>query len=208
MATIEVKQLECIRRDNVLFQGVCFNVDDGELLQIDGINGSGKSTMLRIIAGLTEPTEGQVFWNGEAIERCRYRYQQEMTYLGHTNGVKEALTVCENLEVIDALAGNDEKTDFDVVLAQIGLPGMDDALLGKMSAGQKRRVGLTRLIMNRSSIWLLDEPFTSLDTDGKRIVEQLIVEHCRQGGIVIFATHQAMDIEGHEVRHVHLGRTA
>ena len=200
MATIEVQHLECIRRDNVLFQDVCFNVSDGELLQIDGINGSGKSTMLRIIAGLTQASEGDVYWNEQSISDCRYQYQQQMTYIGHTNGVKDALTVDENLKVIQALSGSAHQTDYDKVLLRIGLPGMNDVMLGKMSAGQKRRMGLTRLLINQSQIWLLDEPFTSLDVDGKRIIEEIIVEHCQRGGIVIFATHQAMDIEGHEVR--------
>ncbi len=206
MATIEVNQLACSRRDNILFEGVSFKVTDRELLQIDGINGSGKSTMLRIIAGLTEPNEGQVLWDEQPILECRYQYQQLMTYLGHTNGVKEALSVAENLDVIHALSGHEQPLDHDAVLKQIGLPGMHDVKLGKMSAGQKRRMGLSRLLINQSPLWLLDEPFTSLDVDGKSIIEGLIVQHCQQGGIVIFATHQEMDIEGHTVRHIHLGK--
>lgn len=206
MATIEVDKLACSRRDNILFEDICFEVSDGELLQIDGINGSGKSTMLRIIAGLTEPTEGNVLWNRQSIVECRYQYQQQMSYLGHSNGVKDALTVSENLAVMQALSGRKNHADIDALLQTIGLPGMHDVMLGKMSAGQKRRTGLTRLLINKSHLWLLDEPFTSLDTGGKSIIENLIVQHCQNGGIVIFATHQEMDIEGHNVRHIHLGK--
>lgn len=206
MATIQVNNLACSRRDNILFEDVSFSVTDGELLQIDGINGSGKSTMLRIIAGLTEPNEGQVHWNDQPILECRYQYQQQMTYIGHTNGVKEALSVSENLDVIHALSGQQQQIDHDSLLKTIGLPGMHDVKLGKMSAGQKRRMGLSRLLINQSHVWLLDEPFTSLDVGGKSVIEGLIVQHCQQGGIVIFATHQEMDIEGHSVRHIHLGK--
>lgn len=207
MATIEINKLACSRRDNILFEDICFEVSDGELLQIDGINGSGKSTMLRIIAGLTEPNEGNVFWNSQSIVACRYEYQQHMTYLGHSNGVKDALTVEENLVVMQALSGRPDQPDFDAVLSTVGLPGMNDVMLGKMSAGQKRRMGLSRLLINQSPIWLLDEPFTSLDTGGKNIIEGLIVTHCQNGGIVIFATHQEMEIEGQNVRHIHLGKS-
>ncbi len=206
MATIEVNKLACSRRDNILFEDICFEVSDGELLQVDGINGSGKSTMLRILAGLTEPSEGTVLWNSQSIVECRNEYQQQMSYLGHSNGVKDALTVSENLAVMQALSGRENHADIDTVLKTIGLPGMHDVMLGKMSAGQKRRTGLTRLLINQSHLWLLDEPFTSLDTDGKNIIEDLIVKHCQNGGIVIFATHQEMDIEGHSVRHIHLGK--
>ena len=206
MSKIEIKHLESIRQDNILFSDINFQLNEGELLQIDGVNGSGKSTMLRICAGLTQATEGQVFWNDQNINDCRYQYQQTMTYIGHTNGVKEALTAKENIKVIHALSGRDDKIDYNLVLGQIGLPDVDDILLSKMSAGQKRRIGLTRLIINSSKIWLLDEPFTSLDVNGKSIIEKLIVNHCQNGGMVIFATHQSMEIEGHEVRHIHLGR--
>ena len=205
MSAIEVKNLECIRRDNILFQDIAFSVAAGELFQIDGINGSGKSTLLRICAGLTQATEGDVFWNGQPILSCRYEYQQAMTYIGHQNGVKNELSVIENLQVIHALSGTASPLNPEQVLEQIGLADMEDVLLAKMSAGQKRRMGLTRLLLNRARLWLLDEPFTSLDTTGKQIIENLIVEHCRQGGMVIFATHQAMEIEGQDVRHIHLG---
>ena len=148
MSKIEIKHLESIRQDNILFSDINFQLNEGELLQIDGVNGSGKSTMLRICAGLTQATEGQVFWNDQNINDCRYQYQQTMTYIGHTNGVKEALTAKENIKVIHALSGRDDKIDYNLVLGQIGLPDVDDILLSKMSAGQKRRIGLTRLIIN------------------------------------------------------------
>ena len=208
MSKIQIKQLTSVRRDNILFQDVNFDVNDGKLFQIDGINGSGKSTMLRICAGLTQASEGAVFWNDQDINTCRYLYQKEMTYIGHTNGVKDALTACENISVMHALSGSKSKLDHRDVLDQIGLPDMEDVLLSKMSAGQKRRVGLTRLIINQSRLWLLDEPFTSLDTTGKAIIEKLIVNHCQNDGLVIFATHQAMDIEGYEVGHIHIGQNS
>ena len=163
-----VNNLQCIRRDNVLFQDVSFQLNKGDLVQIDGVNGSGKSTLLRICAGLTFPNYGQVFWDEKEINQCRDSYNKSMTYIGHTNGVKELLTAEENMTVMHSLYGNKEKLNSNHILEQLGIGDMDDVLLAKMSAGQKRRVALTRLLIELSDLWILDEPFTSLDINGKK----------------------------------------
>ena len=205
MSNIEIKNLECVRRDNVLFQDINFILNDGDLFQIDGVNGSGKSSLLRICTGLVQPTEGAVYWNGEDVKECRYQYQSDISYIGHSNGVKESLTAAENFNIMRTLSLR--KTDIDAgdVLEQIGLPEMADLVLNRMSAGQKRRIALARLIITNSKLWLLDEPFTSLDEAGKSIIEKLIVKHCNAGGMVIFATHQAMEIGDYPIQHIHLG---
>ncbi len=207
MPRFETQQLESIRRDNILFKDISFSLDQGELLQIDGVNGSGKSTLLRICAGLTLPNSGAVLWDNTSIDSNRHHYLQNMTYVGHQNGVKDALSVHENIQVIHALSGTSDVLDCTSTLNQVGLSIDEDVLLGKLSAGQKRRVGLCRLVLNTSQLWLLDEPFTSLDIEGKALIERLIVSHCQQGGMVIFATHQAIEIEGADIRHIHLGKT-
>lgn len=208
MSLFEIKNIECSRRDNILFSNVCCNLSAGDLLQIDGVNGSGKSTLLRICAGLTPPNAGDIYWHNVKISRCRYQYQSNMVYIGHANGVKDLLTVKENIEFIRALSNVENAIDVRGVLEQIGLPGTEDYRVGKMSAGQKRRIGLTRLIIDESKLWLLDEPFNALDASGKAIIERLIVEHCHRGGTVVFATHQAMKVEGHDVQHIHLGHNS
>ncbi len=202
-----VKNLQCLRRDNILFQALNFSLEDGGLLQIDGVNGSGKSSLLQMCVGLIQATDGEITWNSENITNLRYQFQSDITYFGHTNGVKAGLTALENMKVMHALSGFKLKIDYSRILKQIGLAGMEDVLLSRMSAGQKRRVGLTRIFMASSKLWLLDEPFNALDKEGKIIIEQLIVQHCKSGGMVIFATHQTMEIDGYPLQHIHLGQS-
>ena len=206
MAAFKANNLQCIRRDNILFQDLSFCLEDGGLLQFDGVNGSGKSSLLQMCVGLIQATEGEISWNGENIVDSRHKFQSDITYFGHTNGVKAGLTALENMKVMHALSGSKKDIDYSSILDQIGLTGMEDVLLARMSAGQKRRVGLSRIFMTSSKLWLLDEPFNALDKNGKKIIEQLIVKHCKAGGMVIFATHQAMEIDGYPLQHVHLGQ--
>jgi len=206
VSIFKVENLECIRRNNILFQGLSFSLNDGDLLQIDGTNGSGKSSLLQMCIGLIQTTEGKISWDNDDISLSRYQFQSEMTYFGHANGVKSDLTAIENMKVMHALSGAKQSVDYHSILKQIGLPGMEDVLLRRMSAGQQRRIGLTRVFMARSKLWLLDEPFNALDKNGKKIIEELIVKHCKSGGIVIFATHQTMKIDGYPLKHIHLGK--
>ncbi len=206
LSQFEVSGLECIRQDIILFQDISFKLHSGDLLQIDGVNGSGKSSLLRILAGLMQQNAGEIIWQGKEISGCRYEYQQKISYIGHSNGVKDALTALENLQVMVALAGSMSEIPLSNALDQLELTGMDTVPLSRMSAGQKRRVALTRLLVTKAAIWLLDEPFTSLDASGKLFIERLITEHCARGGIIIFSTHQPMEIEGCSIMHIHLGK--
>jgi len=206
LSQLEVSGLECIRQDIILFQDINFKLHSGDLLQIDGMNGSGKSSLLRLLAGLMQPNAGEIIWQGKEISRCRYEYQQEINYIGHLNGVKDALTALENLQVMVALAASKTELPLSNALDQIELTGMESVPLSRMSAGQKRRVALVRLFVTKAAIWLLDEPFTSLDASGKVVIERLIVEHCAGGGIIIFSTHQPMEIEDCSIMHIHLGK--
>lgn len=205
MSKFKAENLECTRRDNILFKNLCFELNEGDLLQIDGVNGSGKSSLLQMCIGLIHATEGRITWNDEDIKYARYKFQSELTYFGHTNGVKAGLSALENMKVMYALTGSKAKIDYSSILKDIGLANMEDVLLSRMSAGQKRRVGLSRLFMTSSKLWLLDEPFNALDKHGKQVIEQLIVKHCKAGGMVIFATHQKMEIDDHPLKHIHLG---
>jgi len=206
LSQLEVSGLECIRQDIILFQDINFKLRSGDLLQIDGVNGSGKSSLLRLLAGLMQQNAGEISWQGKEISRCRYDYQQVISYIGHLNGVKDALTALENLQVMVALAGSKSEISLSHALDQLELTGMETVPLSRMSAGQKRRVALARLLVTKAAIWLLDEPFTSLDASGKLLIERLITEHCTRGGIIVFSTHQPMEIEGCSIVHIHLGK--
>ncbi len=206
LSQLEVSGLECIRQDIILFRDINFKLRSGDLLQIDGVNGSGKSSLLRLLAGLMQQNAGEISWQRKEISTCRYEYQQELSYIGHLNGVKDALTALENLQVMVALAGSKSEISLSHALDQLELTGMETVPLSRMSAGQTRRVALARLLVTKAAIWLLDEPFTSLDASGKLIIERLITEHCARGGIIIFSTHQPMEIEGCSIMHIHLGK--
>jgi heme exporter protein A len=200
----EIKNLECTRQDIILFQDINFRLNAGDILQIDGVNGSGKTSMIRIMAGLIKPTAGEVYWRGTAISDCRYEYQREISYIGHLNGIKEGLTSLENMRVARDLASNNDAIHFSNLLERMGLAGMDEVYVNAMSAGQRRRLALTRLLIDRKKLWLLDEPFTSLDAEGKATIEQMIIEHSNAGGIIIFATHQPLEIKNCTLLRIHL----
>lgn len=201
---LEVKNLECTRQDMILFQDIDFSLDDGDILQIDGVNGSGKTSLIRILAGLIKATAGEVYWQGQVISDCRYEYQEVISYIGHLNAVKSGLTALENLRVARDLACLKNNIDFSEILKRIGLAGMEDVYVNSMSAGQKRRLSLSRLLIEKKKLWLLDEPFTSLDVEGKIIIEEMIREHSHTGGITVFATHQPLEMQDCKLDRIHL----
>ena len=205
MPQFSVSHLECIRHNNILFSNLNFNMNDGDLLQINGENGSGKSSLLQICSGLAEPSDGAVLWNDGNIRKYRYDFQKNMLYLGHKNAIKESLTVKENMEIIFTLADMKKKEEFSKILKTIGLPNITNLFARNLSAGQQRRLSLTRLLMTRSKLWLLDEPFNTLDKHGKKMIEKIIFDHCNLGGIVIFTTHQEIEFNEYPIKNIHLG---
>jgi len=205
MTKFHTKNIECVRRNNILFDELNLAINDKELLQINGANGSGKSTLLQIFSGLTQPTMGEVLWNNKNINDCRYEFQSNILYLGHKNSIKATLTVEENMEIMHAFLGPKLKIDYSAILEKIGMKNMNDTYVANLSAGQKRRIGLTRLFMSKSKLWFLDEPFNALDKDGKTIIEDLVIQHCIEGGMTIFTTHQEMEINDYPIQKIHLG---
>lgn len=200
----EVRNLECTRQDIILFRDINFGLNAGQILQIDGVNGSGKTSLIRILAGLIQPTAGEVYWRGVPVADCRYEFQREISYIGHLNGIKEGLTALENLRVARDLANIKASANFPGILGRIGLAGMEEVYVNAMSAGQRRRLALARLLIDSKRIWLLDEPFTSLDAEGKVTVEQMISDHSNNGGIIVFATHQPLEIKDCTLTRIHL----
>lgn len=188
-----------------VFSALDLRIQDGELIQIVGANGSGKSTLLRIIAGLMDPESGSVHWQAEDIHGAgRALFQADCFYLGHKNAVAEDLTAIENLEYFLKVRGVKGKCRCGEALEAVAYSASLRAIAGKTSAGQKQRIALAKLLLVDVKVWLLDEPFTSLDAQGKSIVENLLYQHCRSGGIALVATHQSINIDPQYMRQITL----
>ena len=193
--------LSCIRDDRVLFEGLAFELVSKQVLLLEGKNGSGKTSLLRILCGFREPDAGQVFWCGDAINDSQY--YADMAYVGHLDGVKKELTVLENLKVSLALSRAGQYS-IEQALTKVHLDGYDDALVQALSAGQKRRLSLARLLITQHIVWILDEPFTSLDKQGIALIETLMSEHCASGGMIVLTSHHDIDLHGINVQRINL----
>jgi heme exporter protein A len=170
-------------------------VSPGTLVQVTGPNGSGKTSLLRILCGLLAPAEGQVKWQGANIRSLGEDYFTSVTYLGHRHGVKDELSAVENLRISNAVNGIDvSKERARTVLEQMGLAGRELLPARLLSEGQRRRVALARLLTCNTKLWLLDEVLTSLDKGAVDLIRSLIEEHLASGGIAIVATHQDLAI--------------
>jgi heme exporter protein A len=181
--------LECRRGGRTLFRSLSLSVEAGERLRIAGANGSGKTSLLRILCGLLTPSEGQVRWRGTPIAILKEEFCREIVYLGHAPAVKDDLTPAENLEIACRLSAM--RPSRDAMGCALGLLKVPDQPIRKLSQGQKRRAALARLAMSeRAALWLLDEPYAALDAEASAIVDRLIDDHAARGGAVVFTTHQ------------------
>ncbi|MGH8512530.1 MAG: cytochrome c biogenesis heme-transporting ATPase CcmA [Gammaproteobacteria bacterium] len=190
--TFEARDLCCRRGDRLLLTGLSFTLARGEILQITGANGVGKTTLLRMIANLTQPESGTLHWRGQPLEKLRSAYLRDLVYVGHADGVKGSLSVAENLTLASALHGGG--IPINAALQRLGLGDLADTLTHRLSAGQRRRLALARLLVNQACLWLLDEPFTALDKTAIKTVASMLVEHAARGGLVIFTSHHSTDI--------------
>ncbi|MCE3237427.1 MAG: cytochrome c biosis protein CcmA [Gammaproteobacteria bacterium] len=187
---LSIHEVAFERNQEQLFQPIHATLEAGELLQIQGVNGSGKSTLLRMIAGFIEPHAGRIEWQGQSIFQQLSQYQSQLHYLGHQNGIKPMLTVDENLHLQCALWGNIlHKRKRASVIEAIGLLSAINTLAHQLSAGQLRRLGFAKLLLNPAKIWILDEPMTALDTEGQGFFNAILKRHLENNGIAIIATH-------------------
>jgi heme exporter protein A len=203
---LETTRLDCVRGERHLFRALSFRLMPGELLSLQGRNGSGKTSLLRMLCGLLPPAGGEIRWRNEPIGKLGEDYRRELCFLGHQNAIKEELTPLENLMASARLADEalDEGAALDA-LETLGLAGREDLACRYLSQGQKRRVALARLVNERRALWLLDEPFVALDTAAVDLVAGLIGAHLQRGGLAVLTTHQAVDIPAGSVRQLVLG---
>ncbi len=201
---LQVTDLECMRDDRVLFEAVSFTLQPGEAMVVEGANGCGKTTLLRTLCGLVSQEQGLITWNGEAIEQARDQFHQEMVFLAHNNGLKDDLTPIENLRTSLALAGRVDSVDYDELLAGVGLAGYEDVTVKRFSAGMKRRVALARIKASDAALWVMDEPFTSLDKAGMELCELFIEQHCAQGGMAVLSSHHDISLSCKQLHALHL----
>lgn len=202
---LEAVNLGCTRGDRRLFKGLNFSIQPGELIELRGANGSGKTSLLRILSGLSAPAEGEVRWQGKDIRSLAEEYSGVVSYLAHQNGVKDELSAIENLRIACGVSGNVlSKADAQAVLAQMGLSRQQNFPARSLSAGQKRRVALARLLRSSAKLWLLDEVLTSLDDTAIKLSRQFIGDHLRKGGLAIIATHQELDLVAQRIQRIEL----
>lgn len=207
--TLEVRNLACARGDRLLFKDMNFSVRAGELLLVQGGNGQGKTSLLRLLTGLARPEDGQILWRGEPIRQQSERYHTEMIYLGHANGVKDDLNPVENLRFADGLQGRRFDSPRAIAtLQRLGLERCLDLPCRVLSFGQRRRVALASLLLAGATLWILDEPLTGLDVHAVALMETLIHDHLGTGGLVVATTHQALNLENVKVQRLLVGKVA
>ena len=190
-SSLRANALTCVRGERTLFTGLDLEVSAGEWLHIRGENGIGKTSLLRLLSGLTKPAAGEIFWNEQLISADPSEYHRNLLFLGHRDSLKEDLTALENLSIATALDGI-AVTEDEILLAlhRFGLRGREDLPVNCLSAGQKRRVLLARLLLRQAKLWILDEPFNALDVRAVEMLSELILEHIASGGMAIMTSHQ------------------
>ena len=202
---LEVLKLGCIRGDRRLFSDLSFSAGAGELIELRGPNGSGKTSLLRILCGLSSPAAGQVRWNGKNIRSLGEEYFRDVAYLAHQNAVKDELSALENLRIATGVAGNPlPKAQAQEVLERIGLKDRQHLPARVLSAGQRRRLAVARLLTIKATLWILDEVLTSLDDAAVRLSREFISDHIKNGGIAIVATHQDLNLSVERMQRIQL----
>ena len=191
---LAARELYCARDDRVLFKNLNFDLAQGQVLQVQGSNGSGKTTLMRILCGLNDSYEGSIKWYGQEIEDQAASFFSSLLYIGHRVGVSKVLTPVENLRWSCSLKQAVSDEQIMAALKEVGLRGFEESPCYTLSAGQQQRVSLARLIISPASLWVLDEPFTTLDTKGVAMLEKIMQRQSQAGGTVMVTTHHSLSI--------------
>lgn len=199
--------LACERDGRMLFEDLALSLDSGQILQVEGANGAGKTTLLRILCGLNREYTGEISWRGLSVRRHAHHLHRDLIYLGHSAGIKLALSPLENLRWYAHMAVACPDDAIVDAIAEVGLAGYEDVACFSLSAGQQRRVALARLLLEPASLWILDEPFTAIDRAGVAALERRLLRHADAGGMVLVTTHQRLSF-GDTVAKLHLGAAA
>ena len=205
---LQTVALTCERDWRLLFEGLELDLAAGTLLQVAGPNGSGKTSLLRLLAGLMQPTAGEVLLNGRPLARQHGELGSSLLWIGHAAGIKGLLTAEENLAWLCALHQPAGRDAIWQALEAVGLRGFEDVPCHTLSAGQQRRVGLARLYLDAPPLWILDEPFTALDKQGVAQLERHLARHCERGGLVVMTTHHSLGEKPAGYQVLDLGRRA
>lgn len=188
---ISAENLSCIRGDNLLFENVSLSVHSGQCLHVTGPNGCGKTSLLRLICGINVVEDGVIKWRG--IDTANnLQFFSECAYIAHKEGLKSELTAIENLRYYQQLDGRKNEIALDDALEQMGILRCADLAAQQLSFGQRRRLSFARLLMAHFPLWILDEPFTGIDTAGRELIESLCVAHLKTGGLIIMTHHQSL----------------
>ena len=193
---IQAQELECVKGYSTLFHAVNFSVSSSEILRIAGINGCGKTSLLRILSGISHPEKGQVKWNGQNIRSFRATYQGNMVYLGHQAGLKRELTATENMHYGLQLQACQPTVSISDVFDQFDIAHIAHLPCYHLSAGQQQRVALARIVASGAVLWILDEPGTALDQPGLSLLRHCLIAHTEAGGMVIFTSHHDFQLTG------------
>jgi heme exporter protein A len=205
--TLTATGVACTRGDRRLFSDLNFSLSGGQLLQVSGKNGSGKTSLLRMVCGLLETAAGRIAWNDSAIRALGDDYAREIAYVGHLNAVKDDLRVAENLRfAIEVAKGVVEEGAIGEALLEFDFGGMEDLPCKFLSQGQKRRLALARLRLSEDrALWILDEPFSALDAGGIETVRSVLADHLKRGGLALLTTHQEVPVQAGSVHRIELG---
>jgi heme exporter protein A len=203
---LSAQEIQFWRGDRKVIGGVSVEASGGDCVHVAGPNGSGKTTLLRVLAGFLTPEQGTVAWGGRPIGADRDAYGANLSYLAHSDGLKPELTARENLVFEVGLRRPVGGSEIDDALSRVGLASAADRAAAVLSAGQRRRLAMARVMLAGTPLWLLDEPFTNLDSAGVDLVAAIIGGHLDQGGAALLAAHQLPSIPNHPARTLNLAR--
>ena len=204
---LQTRDLSCMRNDRLLFEHLEIELEAGQMLVVEGPNGCGKTSLLRILTGLRLADGGEVLWRGEPIDRLAGDYFEQVNYVGHHDGVKHELSCLENLRLARAM-GVPSQQDLDDVLDKVNLYAYGETEVGSLSAGQKRRLALARLLATDALLWILDEPFTSLDKASMALFSELFAQHLQRQGVIVMTSHHDISMPAQSLQRLNMGDAA